>query len=247
MRNVIFPAFILFSTLALGQEIGYLDLTTAEPRTQLRFPPAPTAACKNGESCVGPGWGVGSVSCGAADPRDPRALKTTLTSLDQISYVPGEQIVFEVKLENVGSVSIPIPWNPNLADLQPQDASKTFNYLEMYLALEFRNENAQFSPGRVTFYGREEITGSTLLLHPGEWVRARGMIKLEPSAQMTQHIQNHPNSEWFANAGFALRHDTFTPAPGGYGTHTGNDNPRSSAGQDVWLEIKPSDAGKKSK
>src|SRR5438067_3946011 len=136
MRNVIFPAFILFSTLVLGQEIGYLDLTTAEPRTQLRFPPAPAPTCENGDSCLGAGGGVGSAACGAADPRDPRALKTTLTSLDRISYVPGEQIVFEVKLENAGSVPIRIPWNPNLADLQPQNASKTFNYLEMYLALE---------------------------------------------------------------------------------------------------------------
>jgi hypothetical protein len=70
---------ILFLVLAhcgilRAQEVNSIDLTNIHQRTELRHPPASASDCTPGTSCVGSGYGGGSVADGAPYWRDPHAL-----------------------------------------------------------------------------------------------------------------------------------------------------------------------------
>jgi len=244
LKPLLASLFLLLSTGAVAQEAGYLDLTGVIPRTNLRYPPAPPPkplprACKNG-LCTGFGiagasMGV-SIGCGAGDSRDPRALKTTLTWLNQIDYQIGDNIEFEIRLDNVGSETMAIPWTPHLADLQPADDSKPFNYLELDLTLDIKTDSATVSLPPVELHGSEEAAGTIVELAPGAWVRVRASVKLIVNELARRRAQQQ-DTPWEANARFGYRHDSFHPHPGGYGTEINNDYPRSLQGHPLPMHI----------
>src|SRR5713101_7218821 len=238
--------FLLLSTGVIAQEIGYLDLTGVTPRTSLRYPPAPPPPkpiCKNGV-CAGTGGGFGSaaIACGAGDWRDPRALKTTITWLDQLDYQIGGNIEFEMQLENAGSETMAIPWTPHLADLQPADDSKPFDYLELDLNLDIKTDSIGITLPLTTLYGSKE-TATIVELPPGAWVRIRGSTKLVVYEDFRKHVEQEPAAVWEAKARFGYRHDSFHPAPGGYGTQITNDYPRNPQGRPLPVRIYPAAEG----
>ena len=118
-----------------AQEIKFVDLTNVEQRTALRSPPARQPDCLPDQSCVGGGYGGGSVADGSPDLRDPRALGVALDSVvpTDIDLDPFE-VAF--RIINTGLVPIDLPVSPHLSDLQPADEWRTFQYLG--LALEVR-------------------------------------------------------------------------------------------------------------
>jgi len=228
---------LLLSTSVVAQEVGYLDLTGVTPRTTLRYPPAPPPICKHGVCIAGGSVGV-AIACGAGDWRDPRSLKTTVTWLDQLDYQIGGNIEFEMQLENAGSETMAIPWTPHLADLQPADDSKPFDYLELDLNLDIKTDSIGITLPLTTLYGSKE-TATIVELPPGAWVRIRGSTKLTANEAASKRAEQEPGSAWEANVRFGYRHDSFHPYPGGYGTEIDNDYPRSLTGNPLLLRIYP--------
>lgn len=93
-------AFISFATPAVrAQEIGYIDLTDPPYRDSLLRPPRTQAGgCAGGDSVA-------------------LQVTVTLQSLDKTVYRLGEEITFEIGIQNIGLETILVPWTPNLADI----------------------------------------------------------------------------------------------------------------------------------
>src|SRR6516165_3985874 len=62
-------------------------------------------------------------------------LRTALVSLDRTHYQIGDEPVFEVTVENVGSAPLRIPFSPHEAGLQPEDPAQKFAYSELHVVL----------------------------------------------------------------------------------------------------------------
>jgi hypothetical protein len=68
-------------------------------------------------------------------PKDASSVQTTLVWLDRDEYSETDQPKFEVRVLNIGSVPIKIPFSPHLADFQPKDPVAKFSYWEMFVGL----------------------------------------------------------------------------------------------------------------
>jgi len=159
---------------AASQEVASVDLTQVTQRTTLRRPPS-TATTSGGaignnenHACTDPSKGIGT-------------LRTTLVALDRAQYQFGDQPTFEVTIENAGSDPVQLPYSPHLADLQPADASKPFDFSQLSLVLWIGGKqwNANMG-GMVNLYGTDDHSQTMLTLHPGEWVRIIAKGKIEP-------------------------------------------------------------------
>ena len=101
-------------------------------------------------------------------------------SLDKASYSLGEEVTYEVKIQNSGKELIEIPWTPHLGDLEPADSSQFYTFLHAAVSLSFTEpySNRSFSI-YANSYGSSEMPGSTRKLLPGEWIFVRARQKVE--------------------------------------------------------------------
>jgi len=152
----------------LAQEIGSADLTKVMARVDLRHPPTKTRTS-------GPHTGVDEIYLCSDSAKTTGELRTTLVGLDRTHYRVGEKPVFEVTIENIGSVPVKVPFSPHLADLQPADPGQKFAYsalvLELWVGGTQWDSNSE---GSVILYGSRHHPGTMLTIHPGEWVRVIG-------------------------------------------------------------------------
>jgi hypothetical protein len=160
--------------------------------------------------------------------------------LDRLSYIVGDQVEMEIKIENVGRVAMEIPWSPHLADLQPADETLPFSYSSMYITLLLRDSEGQVgAPVVVNLYGNHKHAGTLLVLRPEEWVRLRLQTALTIPVEKLKE-----SSGWSANVSYGLRSEKFVPNVklGGYFTDIANDYPRQLSGAPVALEIRKPEA-----
>jgi hypothetical protein len=157
--------FVVAALCAAGvvatQEIGWLDLTDTHPRDRIHAP-------------LGAGGECGS---GIASNIE---VNITLVRLDKASYSFGEEVTYEVKIQNSGKEPIEIPWSPHLGDLEPADSSRSYTFLDAGFSLEFTepDSNRTFSIYGNS-YGSLEVPGSTRKLLPGEWIFVRVRQRVE--------------------------------------------------------------------
>lgn len=160
---------------ACAQEVQFIDLTVAPQRVALRFPPPVSLPLGKG---VGSGGGGGSVGDCAPDTRDPHAVAVYLDGIDCKEINPAQPFEAEFRFVNTGRLPINIPVSPNLSDLQPADPSVPFGYLDLGLAVRVRDDIG--STGYVRLYGAVDHNGTTRMLKPGEWIRVKANLKLNP-------------------------------------------------------------------
>lgn len=214
------------------QEVGYLDLRGIQPRTNLRHPEAKPVC--SGNTCTISGGVIGSsIACGAGSRDDPRALKATVLSFDHSSYTEGDQAEIEIKLENVGTVPMTLPWYPHLADLQSSDITARLEYLSSYfqLTLTKPGEAGYNNLQIIDLYGNQDVPNTLVTIRPGEWLHLRAMLPLNIPPAKRERVQ------WEANVTFGLRHAEFIPNKNGYGENIANDYPRVSSGSPIPVEI----------
>ena len=171
------PASYLTLLFALGsgayaQEVQFIDLTAAPQRIDLRYPPP--VALPSGHGMAG-GGGGGSVGDCAADIRDPHAAGVYL-DLRGKEINPAQPFEAEFRFVNTGRMPINIPVSPNLSDLQPADPSVPFTYLDLALAVRVGAGATAY----VELYGAADHSGTTRVLRPGEWIRVKANLKLNP-------------------------------------------------------------------
>ena len=110
------------------------------------------------------------------------ALRTTLVSLDRAEYKVGDEVAFEVTIENIGSTKVQIPFSPHLADLQPEDPGQKFAYLDLSVVLWLGGRQWKTTAAGVgaMLYGDDGHPGTILTLQPGESVRITGRDRIRP-------------------------------------------------------------------
>jgi hypothetical protein len=217
---------LLLAGVAEAQQVRYVDLTAEPQRERLRHPPAKPTGQR-----VGGGIGSAAVSDGAPDHRDPRALEVSLASIGKDSYRLGELMLYEIVLKNVGSVSVEIPVHPHLSDLQPNDASVSFDYLQLQFAFDLRRPAQALTFRGASLYGGTETPGSILKLDPGQWIRVRGVATFEPAGEVV------PAGAWELGPRLSMQQVTFVPKPGGSHTRISNMYPRMITGATRSVQI----------
>lgn len=167
-------ALCLCPCICGAQQAASIDLTQIEARDELRRP-----AAQKGDPTEHGGMTEPLNSCYPI-PKDAPAVQTTLVWLDRDQYAPGDDIKFEVRIVNRGSVSLELPFSPHLADLQPADPGRKFAYSQMSVTLDLSSvlPHASFKltggGGGVTLYGHKSHPGTMLTLLPGEWAQIIG-------------------------------------------------------------------------
>lgn len=120
-------------------------------------------------------------SCGGGAGFTPNTeVSIALASLDKASYSLGEEVTYEVKIQNSGKKPVEIPWTPHLGDLEPSDASQSYTFLQAAVSLTFTEPESKRSFSvYADAYGSSDVPGSTRRLLPGEWVFVRARKKVE--------------------------------------------------------------------
>ncbi len=231
---LLFGVALFITAQTNGQEVRFVDLTTNEQRIALRSTPPPKQTHLSPDGSAGVGASsqslvVGDCGLGA---NEPRALQTTVTWIDRLSYQEGDSIEWEVKIENSGSVPISLAASPHRSDLQPRDASEPFSYEETGIGLAIRTEDGRIDLAHVSVYGSPSGPGTMVTLEVGEWIRVRSRSRIEFSNMKTARILGGE-----AVARLWLHHGKITPAPGTYGTSLMNECLKSSEGAGMPMSI----------
>jgi hypothetical protein len=179
-----------------AQEVASIDLTQLTPRTDLRRP-GPTSATS------GPVSGRNENHACTDISQRVGALRTSLAALDRAQYQFGDEPVFEVRIENVGSQPLQIPISPHLADFQPADPSQKFEFSQLSVALWIGGKQWNSNMGgSVSVYGADNHPETLVSLRTGEWVRiiGKGKIELPLDSGVTDFIMsgdgiNHANAQ----------------------------------------------------
>jgi hypothetical protein len=135
-----------------------------------------------------------------------------LESVIPRDFDPQQPIEAGFKVLNTGRVPLELPVSSHLADLQPSDASAAFRYTS--LALSVSPVEDRSSIGFVELYGKKDITGTIMILNPGEWIRVEANVKFS--------LTPLPSGPLHVVSGYWLRRATFHPLPGGYTTAVEN-------------------------
>ena len=197
LRVVLAVAVVgLATAVAFGQEVGYLDLTGPAPHQRVRSPSG----------------GTGGFCGGTEFPKFPE-VTLILVSLDKTVYSIGEDVTFEVRIENSGQQNIELPWTPDLATLEPNDATETYTYLNGVVVLNLTEPDSQrYFSVYGYFYGSDRASGTIHKLRPRESVVIRARTKLdfydEWWAKKVREVQPlHVRAE----PGFMMNSATYVP------------------------------------
>jgi hypothetical protein len=235
-------SFLILSLLPSGalaeQEIAYLNLVEVTPRTHLRLPDPPPPVCKEDGTCSVTGGGVtGMVGDGFEARNEPRALKTTLLSLDRVDYAADDQAEMEIIVENVGSVDMTIPLCPHLADLQPANKDEKFEYRSMAIVFTLADNADERQHQAIVvakLFSTVERPDTQKVLKQGESIRLRLKTKLVEDPDTLQAGHNYT-----VNVVPHLCMEAYIPkvGSGGYTMSTINEYPRHSSGPDWTIRI----------
>jgi len=150
----------------------------------------------------------------AAAIRQDRSLRIMLLPLARNAFQPGEDVIYEIKIENTGKQARIIPWDPNIADVEPTGPSQ-YDYKQASVSLWFTSENKVTEASQVSLlYGTEEDTGSTLQLEPGQSARIRAKAPL--SFHDERFFACIPACKISAKASVSFASATVTVGNGGY-------------------------------
>jgi hypothetical protein len=200
-------AMLLLSCGTAAQEVAYINLVGITQRTALRQVPP---KCPAGDSCVGGGFGGGIGGQCGTDAKSTQTARVRIVWADSVSYEDGEEGEWEATVENVGREDLHLPASMHLADLQPEDPSLAFRYVQMSLGpnVWIRSGTAHFE--NVTLYGFSGAPDSIIALKPGEWIRLRGRSKI---TLMSRHPVEGPLDAWLV-----FQKVTYTSSPERSGT-----------------------------
>jgi hypothetical protein len=162
MRSLLYVFFflcLLWSPSVLSQDGNFLDLTKIRQSAVSKM--------------TGRGEGGGAVVGHIRKPRS-NPFKLTLLNLHKQSYQTGEEVVYDILLENMTNDSIVIPWSPDQNKVKPDENKTPPGYVEAFLSLITTDEVSgdQFIAGQ-GLYGSELAPGSLKKLGPKQSVRIR--------------------------------------------------------------------------
>jgi uncharacterized repeat protein (TIGR01451 family) len=189
---------------AVAQEIGYIDFSGLTVRESTRHPRTHGSACGS-----------------SPHSRPSRSqVKVTLLSLDKTIYQIGEELTFEVKVQNTGTAPLVIPWTPHFADLEPNDLRAPYKYLAGVVVVQFKDSKQHWFALSEALYGATDVPGTLLELRPGQWftVRGRERIQILVPDWGRDQLNESSSVETRVTAGFREDLGTYSPRDGGSDT-----------------------------
>lgn len=152
-----FFLFLASVSLSKAQENDFLDLT------KIKLPERKELVLTDG----------GGAS-GSNDTRIPNLpLEITLTGLDKNSYQIGEDMIYDIRISNVGQELVWIPWSPDRHQVRPDNAYPS-GYMSAILTLVITDAKmGQQEIFGIPLYGSRRVPGSLKALPPRKTVRIR--------------------------------------------------------------------------
>jgi hypothetical protein len=180
----IFQTTILTFTLTISVHAQHLA-----SKDLLRPPVAVTAPDQaeekpeypNGCSKMGVGFADGVT---LAEDKTPRKLRVGLVKISRRKFTIGSEIIAAVKLQNIGSKSVLIPWSTDFrTTMDGQDPdNRSWEFGEFRMSIRDK-QNPYYYDRLVTtsqpLYASQFVPGSNLTLKPGEWITARISFRIE--------------------------------------------------------------------
>jgi hypothetical protein len=202
---------LIYLSIVIGpspQEVGFLDLTHSVPGHRLHEP--------NGGSSGSLGAAV--IGDRAADDHRKDPLRITLLSFDKSAYRTGETLIYEVKIENVSTEVQVLPWDANIADVEPKKPTQPYEYQSLRISLSFANQlNHKDFSDVTSLYATSEKRESRLQLEPGKWVRVKAKVRLSFHDQLFKDIiASSSASKMLATATVSFSHESVTLQNGHY-------------------------------
>jgi hypothetical protein len=190
---------ILVASAIFAQEVGYLDLTDPAPRQRIHSP-------------TGGGTGGFCVSGGGDFSAMPE-ITVSLSSMDKLAYSIGEEVTFEVKIQNTGRHGIEIPWTRHLGDLEPSDPTQSYTYRTAVLLLTLKDPTSHdFLTLGEHFYGSSDVRGSIRELLPSQSIVIRARKQIEPyDAWLVSRTKEVQPLLLKASANLMFNEMTYTP------------------------------------
>jgi hypothetical protein len=173
MKCLYLLSIVFFGVVnASQQDVAFLDITNqiVTPR-------------KHQPKFISGSGGMAFGGDGAVVYED-RSLRITLLPLTRNTFQLGDEIIYEIKIENTGPQSKIIPWDPTIQDVEPAVPNQGYAYTQAIFSLRFTNENNLTEASEVSvLYGTETRKSSTLQLEPGQSVRIRAKARLSARGQ----------------------------------------------------------------
>jgi len=197
-RTMILCLCLLLAPIGQAQNENVLDLTKIKVVKK---------------EVMGPKTGGGvSTSRGHSQPVEYAPLKITLLSLDKRRYALGEEVIYEVKLENITEEILVIPWSPDRDAVKPEEESDPPGYVVAILRLVIMDETSgdQFVTGQV-LYGSHLEPSSLKYLWPGEMVKIRAPSRWDfLGADVAKRIREQLPRTFEVRARFSFLHGAGT-------------------------------------
>jgi len=157
---------LLISLTLASQEAGFLDLLnqTIQPRQ--------TESASATASVVS----VGAGDREATQP-PPQLLRITLSKLERSEYKIDQDLIYEVKLENLSSRPIQIPWTASPRDIEPARQGP-YEYQMARLTPTLVDSSGQLETLEPAIIFGSDAAGTTRVIAPNQWVRIRAKSRL---------------------------------------------------------------------
>jgi hypothetical protein len=124
------------------------------------------------ERLRGTGGGLGSGESGLTRSSKTTPFRVTLLGLDKQTCKLGDQIIYEVSLENTSGASLLIPWSTDYDKIKPGDATPP-GYVSAFLTLMITSDDIdEFVAGRA-IYGSNLLPRSLKRIGVGQTLRIR--------------------------------------------------------------------------
>jgi hypothetical protein len=167
----LFATLFVLGAFLLGQQSSaqhFLDLTNfVSPKEHRRLPPTHSS-----------GGGMGGGGTGVREYVPPFKVSLALLEHD----VSTGEIFYEVTLLNSRDEEVQLPWNLDVADMEPKGAWKSYSFISFSVGLLVINGNERkVLPSRIRLTMGSQAPQSSILLKPGEraTIRAKTRLVLE--------------------------------------------------------------------
>jgi hypothetical protein len=186
-----------------AQQIASVDL--AHPPVALADPHPMQQKDEFPESCGKPGVGFAD-GVAVTDDHEPRKIDVEFSSVSDTRLVIGRNVEGTIKLKNVGTRPIEIPWSTDFRTTQngqdPNFRSWEIGMFRLQLK-SAKNGDAELKNTSQVLFSAKLVSGSTLTVRPGEWITAQISFKVEPQEGSYEHLtqgQFELSAEWYQTA-----------------------------------------------